>query len=390
MNRAARRNTPGGRGRRQELRRDTGEGGGIFSRPLLLIVGVLSVISLGVVGAIIAGGSGNEVSTPSLSSFTRLSELNVDQITIDKQDDHLTLNRQDAIWTVGSHAGNAYKIDYVWGLLNQIGQLQSISVESEQHSQFSLTPELGTTVSFWSDGAFVDSLIVGEFDEESGGTFMRHPSSDDIAGIGFDMAQFFSSDVDDWRNNVVFNGAAVLFESLKYTYPDEVFTVEKRLDNDETERLEAEEQDLLQQQAATNAAILTGQTIPEPQTADDRTGESPARFSWIIKAEESELTGDADKVMEVLQVLSPLFASEFADEEWERLSQDEPDWSLEIGGTGLGSLAFLSFYQRQSDDGYFVRKTGTQEVFVIDIETISAVMKRPNELQALLDIESGP
>ncbi|MDP7618978.1 MAG: DUF4340 domain-containing protein [Dehalococcoidia bacterium] len=388
MNRAGRRATREGRTRQFDARRREQDGPGFFSRRLLLGVSILGVLSVGVVGAIIAN-AGNDVATPSLSSLTRLSALNIDQIVIEKEADRLTIDQKGGFWSVGDHTGNRFKIDFAWDLLSQIDQAQSIPSDEAQHTELGLTSTLGTTVSFWKDGVFVDSLIVGNFNEEAGGTFLRHPSADSIAAVGFDLEQFFSPLEDDWRDNVIVNAGSVLVESLKFTYPEETFTVALRVDEDDTDATEAEEQTALRRQAAVNAAILTGQPIPD-EPEEDQSSRAPLRFSWILETEVGDTKADTGRVLEMMGFLSPLFATEFADEEWEALSQREADWSLEMSGTGLGSLAHLSFYKRDGDEGFFVRKTGLQEIFVVDTETVESLMKRPRELQALLDIESGP
>ena len=352
------------------------------------MVGVLAVISLGVVGAIFASGSGGrDILTPSLSSLTRLSALDVDRIMIEKGGDTLSVERKDANWTVGTHAGNAFKIDFVWDLLGQIDQAQSIPSDAEEHAVLGLTRQSGTTVSFWNDGVLVDSLIVGSFNDETGGTFMRHPSADAIAAIGLDLERLFSPEIDEWRENVIVDAAAVLVESLKFTYPNESFTVTLKIE--ETESDLNESADLLQQ-AAVNASILTGEAIPERQANEAVPNPDPIELFWVLESGGSQTRAAPDSVMEVLQQLAPLFAYEFADEEWEALSRIEADWSLEIGGAGLGSLAHLSFYGREAEDSYFVRKTGLQEIFIVDADTVEALMKRPDDLEALLDIETAP
>ena len=188
---------------------------------------------------------------------------------------------------------------------------------------------------------------------------------------------------------MIVNASSVLVESLRFTYPDETFTVALRVDEQEIDATEAEEQAALQRQAAVNAAILTGQSIPD-EPEGDQSGEAQLQFSWILETKVGETKAATDRVLDVMQSLSPLFASEFADEEWGALSQREADWALEMEGTGLGSLAHLSFYKREESEGYFVRKTGVQEVFIVDAETVDSLMRRPGELQALLDIESEP
>ncbi len=387
MNRAARRATREGRRQRADHLRP--EDQGFFSRRLVLIVGVLAVASIGVIGAMFASDR-SEVATPSLSSLTRLSALNVDQITIQKGDDDLSINRTDAVWKVGTHDGNRFKIDLIWSLLGQIDQTQSIESDPDRHVEFGLTPDVGTTVSFWNDDAFIDSLIIGSFDEETGGTYFRHPSADEIAAIGFDLEGFFSPTEDDWRNDIIVNAAAVLVESLRFTYADETFTVSLKTEDAVDTEAEAEQEELQRQQAALNAAI-TGQPLPEDSTTAgaEETGQPTVRFIWVIETDSEERRANTDRVLELLQQLSPLFADEFADEEWERLVETDPTWSLEMSGTGLGSLAHLSFYERDDSEGYFVRRTGFEEVFVVSAETVEGLMKRPEELEALLDIEAA-
>ena len=335
--------------------------------------------------------SGTEVATPSLSSLTRLSALNVDQITIEKGGENLSINRRDAAWSVGTYEGNRFKIDLVWSLLGRIDETQSIESNSGQHAELGLTPELGTTVSFWNDDEFIDALIVGGFNEETGGTFLRHPSADAIAAIGFDLEGFFSPAVDDWRNTIIVNAAAVLVESLKFTYADESFTVSLRTEDVENKEDDTEQEAAVRQQAVLSAAI-TGQPLPDVSAAagQGETEEPATRVSWVIETDGKESKAENDRMLELLRLLSPLFADEFADEEWERLTEMEPTWSLEIAGTGLGSLAHISFYDREDSEGYFVRRTGLEEVFVVSTDTAENLMKRPGELEALLDIEAGP
>ena len=362
---------------------------GLFSRRLVLVVGVLAVASLGVIGAMLAA-SRSEAATPSLSSLTRLSHLNVDRITIERGGEDLSLDRRDAVWTVGPHDGNRFKIDLVWSLLGRIDETQSIESGPAQHQELGVTLELGTTVAFWNDGDLLDSLIVGRFDEEAGGTFFRHPSADAVAAIGFDLEGFFSPAVEDWRNNIIVNAAAVLVESLKFTYGDESFTVSLRSEEVESAAEETPQEVLARQQAALNAAI-TGQPLPEESAPAERDeAEEPAvRLSWVIEAEGAESKADAERVAELLGLLSPLFADDFADDEWSRLTAMDTAWSLEIGGRGLGSLAHLSFYEQDGGEGYFVRRTGLEEVFVVSAGTVEDLMKQPDELEALLDIEAG-
>ena len=66
-----------------------------------------------------------------------------------------------------------------------------------------------------------------------------------------------------------------------------------------------------------------------------------------------------------------------------------PALSLEIEGSAFGVVAFLEFYLRDAET-FYVRKVGTDELFLLDSPTVSQLMKRPADLAGLLTIEAGP
>ncbi len=357
------------------------------ARHLSLIGAAVGVLLLAVLAfAVLQGPIGSTLGSPSLARLSDVTARDVDRLVIRAGDEEVALRKLEARWMIGEQTVFPAKLDALWELVADLGDVPTIARNPNNHGRLGVTEPGMMSVSFLNDTEVVGELLVGIVSEESGSTFVRRPGANEVAMVAGDLSAAFGPRFDEWRDPTIVDAGSVLVRSLKFTYPDEAFEV-KLVIRSASDEFETTQQLLDAQQAAISAAVrgegplITGEPTPTP-TPD------PGRPAWVIQTQTGEIDADPNRVLFLLQLMAPLYADGFEDERWEELGQQEPQWTLEVGGTGFGSLAFLQFYPKD-DTTYYVRRAGTREVFLLDESRAVFFRSRASDLAALLRIEQG-
>ena len=357
------------------------------TRHLSLIGAAAGLLLLAVaVFLVLQGPIGSTLGSPTLARLADLSARDVDRLVILAGDDEVALRKLEARWMIGERTVFPAKLDAFWDLVAGLDDVPTIARNPDNHGRLGVTESGAMSVTFLDGGDVVGELLIGATSEESGATFVRRPGADEVAMVAGDLPVAFGPRFDEWRDPTIVDAGSVLVRSLKFTHPEEVFEV-KLVIRGSTDEYETTRQLLDAQQAALDAAVrgegplITGEPTPTP-TPD------PGRPAWVIQTAAGEIDADANRVLFLLQLMAPLLADGFEDERWEELSRQEPEWTLEVGGSGFGSLAFLQFY-RKDDAAYYVRRAGAQEVFLLDESRAVYFRSRAADLAALLRVEQG-
>ena len=357
------------------------------TRHLSLIGAAVGALLLAVAAFLLFQGPiGSTRGSSTLAGLADLSVRDVDGLVIQAGDDEVTLQKLEARWIIGERSVFPAKLGAFWDLVADLDSAPTIARNPDNHRRLGVTEPGTMSVTFLNDGEVVGELLVGATSEESGSTFVRRPGTNEVAMVAGNLAASFGPRFDEWRDPTIVNAASVLVRSLKFTYPDESFEV-KLVIRSASDEFETTQQLLDAQQAAIEAAVrgegplITGQPTPTP-TPD------PGRPAWVIQTSIGEIDGNTDRILFLLRLMTPLLANGFEDERWEELGQQQPEWTLEVGGTGFGSLAFLQFYAKD-DTTYYVRRSGTREVFLLDESRAVFFRSRAADLAALLRIEQG-
>jgi hypothetical protein len=359
----------------------------VQTRHLMLIGGAVGALLLvGIVFALFQGPIGSTLGSPTLARLSTLSADNVDRLIIRKSEDEVTLRKLEVRWMIEDRGAFAAKLDALWELVSELDAVPTIARNPVNHSRLGVTESEAMSVTFWSNDETVGELLIGNWSGDSQSTFVRRAGTDAVAMVPGDLAGFLAPRFDDWRDPTIVNAGNVLVRSMTFSYPDEEFEVKLVL---RSSGAEIETTGQLLAQAAAEQAIVTGGVSPSfggapPQTPTP----DPVRPAWVIQTATGEIDAAPDRIIFLLRLLTPLLSEGFADELWEVLGQKEPAWTLEVGGTGIGSLAFLQFYPKD-ETTFYVRKAGSREVFLIDESRAIFFRSRARDLAALTGTQGG-
>ncbi len=358
------------------------------TRHLSLIAGAVGFLVLvGIAFAVLQGPIGSTLGSPALGRLADLSAQDVDSLVIRSADDTVTLRKLEARWMVEDRGVFPARLDALWEVIGDLDTVPTIARNSGNHARLGVTESDAMSVMFLDGDKVVGQLLVGNFSADAQATFVRRLGADAVAMVAGDLEAAFGPRFDEWRDPTIVDAASVLVRSLKFTHPDEEFEVKIVIRNS-TSEYETTQQLLDAQAAAIDAAVtrgegplVSGQTIPTA-TPD------PGRPSWVIQSAGREVDADPARILFLLRLMAPLLADGFEDNLWEELAQQDPAWTLEVGGSGFGSLAFLQFYQKD-ENTYYVRKAGTRDVFLLDNSRAAYFRSRVSDLEALRRIEGG-
>mgnify|MGYP001180351051 CR=1 FL=1 len=353
----------------------------------LIAVAVGFLVLVGIAFAVLRGPIGSTLGSPTLGRLADLSARDVDTLVIRSAGDSVTLRKLEARWMVEERGVFPARLDALWEVVADLDKVPTIARNPDNHARLGVTDSDAMSVTFLHGDKIAGELLVGNFSADSQATFVRRPGVDAVAMVAGDLEAAFGPRFDEWRDPTIVDAASVLVRSLKFTYPDEEFEV-KIVIRSSTSEFETTQQLLDAQTAAIDAAVTRGEGPlvngqPIPTATPD-----PGRPSWVIQSAGREVDANPTRILFLLRLMAPLLADGFEDDLWEELAQREPAWTLEVGGSGFGSLAFLQFYPKD-EDTYYVRKAGARDVFLLDDSRAAYFRSRISDLEALRRIEGG-
>ncbi len=312
-------------------------------RQVALVFVVLVTIAIaGLVGRFFTAGS-DELSFEGLLPIT--PDV-VDEVTLEGGSEQTTIRRQNNEWLlVTGRTEPAFdrRLAVFWNTVHLVDGAQLIARNPANHERMGVDESQGVRVGFYLGDALQEELIFSTvWSEEAQLCYVRRPRGDDVYGVPCGFAQIFDPSPYSWRDPIIAQLPREELDSLTFTYPDDAFVLRR------------------------------------------------AGPGWVVEAEGQQFTANPLQVETMLQLVEFIVAQGFVeDDQAGTVDFGSPHAQLTVAtapGSQLGGVNML--FLRVSDDVYYVKRQGSDDVYLLDGRTVDALL-RPRE-GYIFTIEPAP
>ena len=302
-------------------------------RQVALVFVVLVAIAIaGLVGRFFTAGS-DELSFEGLLPIT--PDV-VDEVTLEGGSEQTTIRRQNNEWLlVTGRTEPAFdrRLAVFWNTVLLVDGAQLIARNPDNHERMGVDESQGVRVGFYLGDALQEELIFSTvWSEEARLCYVRRPRGDDVYGVPCGFSQIFDPSPYSWRDPIIAQLPREELDSLTFTYPDDAFVLRR------------------------------------------------AGPGWVVEAEGQQFTANPLQVETMLQLVEFIVAQGFVeDDQSGTVDFGSPHAQLTVAtapGSQLGGVNML--FLRVSDDVYYVKRQGSDDVYLLDGRTVDALL-RPRE-----------
>lgn len=299
-------------------------------RQVAFVFVVLAAIAVaGLVGRFLLAGS-DELS---LKGLLPISPEVVDEVTLEAGSEKTTIRRRDNDWLlVGDRTESAFiqRLAVFWGTVNLVDGAQLIARNPANHERMGVDDDQGVLVSFYLGDALQEELIFSSvWSEEAQLCYVRRPQGEEVYGVPCGFGQIFDASPYSWRDPIIAQLPRTELDSLTFTYPDDTFVLRR------------------------------------------------AGPGWVVEAEGQQFSANPLQVETMLQLVEFVVAQGFVqDEQAATVDFSEPHAQLiavTVPGSELGGVNLL--FLRVSDDTYYVKRQGSEDVFLVDGPMVDALLR---------------
>ncbi len=279
-----------------------------------------------------------------LTGVAPLTEETLDKVVIRNNEFETIIEKADGDWQVGPYPVQRRRFEDMWTTTQLFHEAELIATNPDNHPVMGVSPENGTLVEFWNQGALIEEFFIGDQQFAPIGErvitpwqnfvrlcYLRNPEEDDVYGIFCDFPDRFLPDPKFWKHPLITEIPRDEVESISFRYPEEEFNL--KIENS----------------------------------------------VWVVSQGGAEVgQADPEVMLELLQAVEYMVTSDFpTDDELARLNFDLADITMFIQvRTGAISRSARLLLLERDEGGYFVKSQGQDYAFVIDEQVAPFILKR--------------
>ena len=278
----------------------------------LVFVFIAAIGLLGLAFRLISGVSDPET----LSGLFPLNDSIVNEIIVSSQENESRLIKSGETWRIGVNPVYDARMQNLWGVVESFDDAHLVAINMESQNVLGVSEQNGIVVDFISEGKSLESIIIGNYVSDSGLSYLRRPDHDPTYSLPFDIGRIFNPNPDSWRDPIILNIRESEVESISITGDKRNYNLRK----------------------------LGGE--------------------WFVYADGEQYSTSQTVISQMIQLLNPLMAQEFASEQESKfLNFEFPDITFEVTYQGTGEREILLFIL--FEDQIFIKFDGKRTVYSV-------------------------
>lgn len=189
----------------------------------LITISIILVVLIGIWGVSQWQKSKPDTSAAGQLEFESLSIDNIDSISISKEEDTVTLQKDSGLWKVDEHNADSEKINSLFEDLKKLNISGPTSRNSENHEKFEVSDNKGTKLTFKQGDSEVASYIIGKQAAASQTSYIRKSNEDQVFIADANLRSLLPTKINDWRDKTVVRVNREQVKKVEFDYPEEKF-----------------------------------------------------------------------------------------------------------------------------------------------------------------------
>jgi hypothetical protein len=249
-----------------------------------------------------------------LPETPRLNAADIDQLTVTKAGETITLKRQDDQWrlTPGDYPADTAQVER---MLKSVAELEITALVSEAQSypRYELDADRRIEVKLFAESQLIRQVAIGKAASTFRHTHVLVDDDKNVYHAGGSFRWEFDKSIDDLRDKTVlsFDRGAITSIAIKADAPEQVIRKEAVTDRD---------------------------AAPDATPTEKKLADAPPDVKWVT-AEGQTVENTA--VDELLEALSPLKCKAFIDEN-QKASLGDPQYRIQLTGESNHHLEIFS------------------------------------------------